>query len=334
METAASSAWTFTTDWRPDLLEKAAGISGTMAASAKQMFTSVQKFIALPDHIQVWPGHGAASACGKALGAVPSSTVGYEKIRNMALQHAHNEKAFIKYLLEDQPEPPKYFSMMKRLNKVDRPLLTEVPTVKKLSLTEFKNALHDGTKVIDARPKDEFAKGFIPGTINIQGNNSFSTWTGWLMTYEEPLILIAPESQLDDLIRKLMRIGIDKIYGYVDGIGEWKKAGGKLLKADIISLHQFEDILKTNHTRVVDLRGYTEYNAGHIKGTENIFVGTLEEELHRLSKDEQVVILCQSGDRATIGYSLLRKHGFNNIRNYAGGMSEWLNKGKPVIIER
>jgi hydroxyacylglutathione hydrolase len=112
---------------RPDLLEKAAGISGTANDGAHQMYASINKFNALADYIQVWPGHGAGSACGKALGAVPSTTVGYEKARNWAFQYANDEPGFVKYLLEDQPEPPKYFAMMKHLNKAVRPLLTEVP---------------------------------------------------------------------------------------------------------------------------------------------------------------------------------------------------------------
>ena len=164
---------------RPDLLEKAAGMTGTMDAGALEMYKSIKKFSDLPDYIQVWPGHGAGSACGKALGAVPSTTVGYEKVRNWAFRFANDEKGFVNFLLEDQPEPPKYFAMMKKLNKVDRPLLTTVPKLKQLSNAEMTEAMSKGVKLIDARVKTEFAKGFIPGSINIQGNNSFATWAGW-----------------------------------------------------------------------------------------------------------------------------------------------------------
>ncbi|MDZ7648528.1 MAG: rhodanese-like domain-containing protein [Cytophagales bacterium] len=176
---------------RPDLLEKAAGFAGTKEAGAKEMYKSINKFNALADYIQVWPGHGAGSACGKALGAVPSTTVGYEKVRNWAFQYPKDENGFVKYLLEDQPEPPKYFAMMKKLNKVDRPLLTEVPKVKNLSKEEFKAAMDKGIKLIDARPKTEFAAGFIPGSLNIQGNNAFATWAGWLVKYDEPFMLVS-----------------------------------------------------------------------------------------------------------------------------------------------
>lgn len=318
---------------RPDLLEKAAGIKGTMDAGAKQMFKSISKFSELPDYVQVWPGHGAGSACGKALGAVPSSTVGYEKVRNWALQYGSDEKGFVKYLLEDQPEPPKYFAMMKKLNKIDRPLLTEVPKLNKLTMVDVKKALDKGIKVIDTRLKDEFAKGFIPGTINIQGNNAFGTWMGWFVSYDEPFILIAEESKLDDLTRKLMRIGLDNIYGYVADVTEWEKTGGKLSTSEVITAEQLENILRTNHTQIVDLRGAAEYKTGHIKGTDNIFIGTLEKHLDEIKKDQQVVIHCQAGDRSSIGYSLLYKHGFKNVKNYSGGIAEWVNKGNPVVTE-
>ncbi|MBL7845742.1 MAG: MBL fold metallo-hydrolase [Cyclobacteriaceae bacterium] len=318
---------------RPDLLEKAAGVMGTKEAGAKEMYKSVQRFNALPDYIQVWPGHGAGSACGKALGAVPSSTVGYEKIRNWAFQYPKDENGFVKYLLEDQPEPPKYFAMMKKLNKVDRPLLTEVPKLKKLSAAEFKTSFDKGVKVIDTRLKTEFAEGFIPGTYNIQGNNSFATWCGWVLNYNEPFILIAEESKLEDLTRKLMRIGLDNIYGYVEGVKVWEELGNKLEKANVISEPELKQIMQSNHTQYVDLRGEAEYKSGHIKGADHVFVGTLEKNLDKVKKDQQVVIFCQAGDRSSIGYSILARNGYKNIKNYSGGMSEWINKGNPVVTE-
>ncbi|MEN9597707.1 MAG: hypothetical protein RL596_18 [Bacteroidota bacterium] len=316
---------------RPDLLEKAAGLKGTQDKGAHQMFNSLKKFNALSDYIQVWPGHGAGSACGKALGAVPSTTVGYEKARNWAFQYENNEDDFVKYLLTDQPEPPKYFAMMKKLNKEDRPLLTGVPKLQKLNNEALKNALKNGIKLIDTRNKIEFARGFIPESINIQGNTSFATWAGWFLTYEEPFILLADETQLDDLTRKLMRIGLDNIYGYIASTTEWEQAGGALNKANVISLAEFKSIHKKNEIQIVDLRGVAEFNSGHIEGADNVFVGTILSNLDNISKDRNVIIHCQSGDRAAIAYSLLIKNGFKNILNYSAGMSEWVNEGNPVI---
>lgn len=316
---------------RPDLLEKAAGMKGTMDAGAHQMYKSIERFSKLPDHLQVWPGHGAGSACGKALGAVPSTTVGYEKIRNWAFRFANDENGFVRFLLEDQPEPPKYFAMMKKLNKVDRPLLTEVPKLKKLSNDELMKAMGKGVKVIDTRLKSEFAQGFIPGSINIQGNNAFATWAGWFLTYDEPFILVADESKHDDLVRKLMRIGLDNVMGYVPSTDEFVKHGGQLEKANIIDINQFKSILQEPNVQVVDLRGATEYKSGHVQGADHVFVGTLPQNLDKISRDKKVVIHCQSGDRATIGYSILAKEGFKNVVNYSASMNEWINLGNPVV---
>lgn len=317
---------------RPDLLEKAAGVMGTADAGAAQMFQSINKFAALPDYIQVWPGHGAGSACGKALGAVPSTTVGYERIRNWALQFGNDKTGFVKYLLEDQPEPPKYFAMMKKLNKVDRPLLTEVPKQKLLSATELKAAMAKGIKIIDARHKVDFAAGFIPGSFNIQGNNSFATWAGWFLKYDEPFIILAPEAQIDDLTRKLMRIGLDNVYGFVPSVSVWTEAGEKLEKAKVVTIEEAKDLMSSSDVQVVDVRGVVEYNAGHIANADNVFVGTLMQNLDKIEKDKKVVIHCQSGDRSAIAYSILAREGFTNVVNYSGGMNEWVSKNEPVIF--
>ena len=315
---------------RPDLLEKAAGISGTSDAGAHQMFKSIDRFSKLPDYIQVWPGHGAGSACGKALGAVPSTTVGYEKIRNWAFRFENDEIGFTRFLLEDQPEPPKYFAMMKQLNKVDRPLLTAVPKLKALSNHEMMEAMGKGIKLIDARNKAEFAKGFIPGSINIQGNNAFATWAGWILNYEEPFMLLADESMLDDLTRKLMRIGLDNIMGYVPSTAEYTDQGGELDTVLDINIDTFKLLLEEPNVQVVDLRNATEFKSGHIKGAEHVFVGTLMNNLDKIIKEKIVVIHCQSGDRATIGYSLLAREGFKNVLNYSASMNEWMALGNAV----
>ena len=313
---------------RPDLLEKAAGLIGTKEAGAKQMFQSLKKFAALPEYVQVWSAHGAGSACGKALGAVHSSTVGYEKIRNWALQYGDDEKGFTEYLLADQPEPPKYFAMMKHLNKVDRPLLIEVPKHPKLSKEQFLPAYEKGIKVIDTRNKTEFAKGFLPGSINIQGNNAFSTWCGWFLNYQEQFILVADDDQMEDLTRKLMRIGLDNIYGYISTPNDLDI---ELQTADVISLEEFKTYLNKENVQILDVRGATEYAAGHIEGAENVFVGTIQDNLDKISKEKQVVIHCQSGNRSAIAYSILVKNGFENIKNFSGGMKEWLETNEKVI---
>lgn len=313
---------------RPDLLEKAAGLVGTQENAAKQMYQSVQRFAKLAPLIQVWPGHGAGSACGKSLGAVPSSTVGYEKIRNWAFKYENNETGFVDYLLAGQPEPPKYFAMMKQLNKVERPLLVEVPKHKQLSVDDFKKAYEDGIKVIDTRNKVDFANGFLPGSINIQHNNSLSTWAGWILNYQEQFILVAEPGEMEEITRKLMRIGLDNIYGFVNSI---ENLGIELQTAEVVGLDTFKAFIEKGNVQIVDVRGLTEYQEGHIENADHIFVGTLQDNLDKINKDKQVIIHCQGGDRAAIAYSILRRNGFDNVKNYSAGMKEWVADGGKTV---
>jgi hydroxyacylglutathione hydrolase len=217
--------------------------------------------------------------------------------------------------------------MMKHLNKVARPLLTEVPQQKKLSAEEVKEAMAKGVKLIDTRNKIDFAAGYVPGSINIQGNNSFATWMGWFVNYEEQFMLVASESQIEDLTRKLMRIGLDNVLGYITDVGN---LGLELQKSDVIGMDEFKTYLDREDTQIIDLRGVAEYNTGHIQGAENVFIGTILQNLDKISKDKQIVIHCQGGDRAAIGHSVLERAGFKNIKNYSAGMNEWVNKGNPV----
>ncbi len=305
---------------RPDLLEKAAGLVGTKEAGAHQMYRSLKKFEALPDYVQVWPAHGAGSACGKALGAVHSTTVGYEKVRNWAFRFDDDEAGFVRALLEDQPEPPKYFAMMKHLNKAKRPLLVEVPKYPKLTGEQFLSAYNHGLKIIDTRSKEAFARGFLPGSIGIQGNNSFSTWAGWFLDHQEQFVLIADEDRMDDLTRKLMRIGLDNVYGYYSDIED---LGLELHKSRTISFEKMQDVVGGEDFQIIDVRGYTEYETGHIEGAEHLFVGTIEQHLDRIDRDRKVVVYCQGGDRSAIAQSILARNGFTNIFNYPGGINEW-----------
>lgn len=315
---------------RPDLLEEAAGFVGTKEIGAKQMFQSLKKFAALPDFVQVWSAHGAGSACGKALGAVHSSTVGYEKIRNWAFQFGDDEQAFVNALLDGQPEPPKYFAMMKQLNKVERPLLMAVPKHPKLSKDEFLAAYKNGMKVIDTRNKVEFAKGFIPGSINIQNNNSFATWMGWFLNYQEQFILVANEADMEDLTRKLMRIGLDNMYGFISDVNQFDF---ELDTVQNLDLEGMRAAIHDEGVQIVDVRGLTEFETAHIDGAHRVFLGTLEENLDQVDRNKEVVVHCQGGDRSSVAFSILRKHGFKNLKNYVGGMNEWKANNNAVVCE-
>jgi hydroxyacylglutathione hydrolase len=319
---------------RPDLLERAAKIEGTMEAGARTLFRSLQKFKQLPDHLQIWPGHGAGSACGKALGAVPQSTLGYERITNWGLAE-EDEGRFVTSVLAGQPEPPKYFAEMKRLNKVGPRVLHGFRRPERLGVDQLARALARGTVVVDTRPADRFAAAHIPGTLNIPLNRSFNTWAGWLIPYDTDFLVITDGSgteSIDHIVRDLAMIGLDQLAGYFDGdvVQQWTASGRETQVVGHVSAGEVERRLAAGEATVVDVRGQAEWDAGHIPGVQNIPVGYLTERLDEIPRDKPVFVHCQSGGRSAIAASVLEANGFDDVSNFSGGFDEWRRSGGEV----
>jgi hydroxyacylglutathione hydrolase len=319
---------------RPDLLEKAAKVVGTMEAGARTLFRSLQRFKRLPDHLQIWPGHGAGSACGKALGAVPQSTLGYERLANWGLQ-VEDESEFVQMVLAGQPEPPKYFAEMKRINKVGPAMLGGFRRPPLQTLGALEAQLDAGALVIDTRPSAAFAAGHVPGTINIPLNKSFNTWAGWLVPYDRDFHLIVDTESVhatDEAVRDLAMIGLDRVAGYFDGevVEEWSGRGRELETVPQISAPELAERLRRGEATVVDVRGQAEWEAGHLPGAPNIPVGFLAERLAELPRERPLVMQCQGGGRSAIAASVLQSLGFDNVVNLAGGYAEWKRQGLPV----
>lgn len=314
---------------RPDLLEKAAGVVGTMETGAKQMFNSLKRFKQLPDYIQLWSGHGAGSACGKALGAIPCSTVGYEKMTNWALQ-IDDEAKFVATLLEGQPEPPKYFAKMKELNKIGAPVLGSGFKPKQLSAQEFDEAKRRGITIVDSRHKDTFAKGHVPGSLNIQDNASFSTWAGWMLSYKEPFMVVAPEKAIMEITNKLIRIGLDNIYGYLPNVEDWVALGGKLEPMHQITVQELSKRMGEEGLSVIDVRATSEYKDGHIAGVKHIHGGYIVNRLDEVPRTGNVILQCATGNRSSVAASALMREGIYNVANLIGGIEAWREAGFPV----
>lgn len=321
---------------RPDLLEKAAKIAGTMEAGARTLFRSVQRFKQLPDFIQIWPGHGAGSACGKALGAVPFSTLGYEKIANWGLRLS-DENEFVEAVLAGQPEPPKYFAEMKRINKEGPRILGGFRRPELLSAAAIDGWLAKGEMVVDTRPAADFAAGHIPGTINIPLTKSFSTWAGWLLPYDRDFRLIVDAGCshcVDEAARDLAMIGLDRAAGYfgIDVIEAWAGSGGQLDVVPQVTPAELARQMNTGDVAVIDVRGQSEWEAGHLPGVPNIPVGYLTDRLNDIPASKPVVVHCQSGARSAIAASVLHANGRRNVVNLTGGFAEWQKQKLPVEV--
>lgn len=304
---------------RPDLLEEAAGMTGTAEPGARRQFNTVERFKQLPDYLQIWPAHGAGSACGKALGAIPSSTLGYEKLFNPAFQFSE-EDAFVKWLLAGQPEAPRYFAQMKKVNKEGPTLLKDLPKAKQLDRTAINDVITTGAFIADLRSREAYAKAHIPGTVSIAERKDFSTFVGWFVDFERPFYFIAPaEDAVDEMIMALRGIGVDNIAGYAlpeviaDGTAKLPEWSADELRAR----------LPQNGLVIIDVRNKTEYLAEHIKGAKHIQLGHLPRHLDEIPRDRTVITQCQSGYRSQIAASLLRTRGFDNVVNLRDGIDKW-----------
>lgn len=314
---------------RPDLLETAAGVIGSAEAGARQLFHSMRRFHELPDYLQVWPAHGAGSACGKGLGAVPSSTVGYEKRFNPALQF-QDEQQFVDYILSDQPETPYYFAVMKRVNKVGPELIRNLPAVSAISPAEIERIAKQYL-VIDPSPSADFASAHVPGTINLP-SDSLVWWSGFLVDYSQPIYLLTDASALPDHLRRLRSIGIDNVGGYFDAQAV-QQAGLRTQWYPSLTAQQLRPRLEGGEATLLDVRALAEFQAGHIANAEHRFLGKLLREMEAIDRSKPVVVQCQGGERSAIAASLLQRAGFD-VTNMVGGLNAWSAAGLPVVGSR
>lgn len=316
---------------RPDLLERAANERGTMDVLARALYHSLQSTRDLPDHLLLWPGHGAGSACGKALGAMPSTTLGYERLANWAFGCA-TEEEFVQHVLAGQPEPPRYFARMKAINR-DGPSPAPARTIPEITLPSLQRALETGAPVIDVRSTAAFAAEHIPGTINIPVGTSFVTWAGSLLPSDRDLVVLADDDdRFQRAVRLLTLIGFDHVAGRGGASlrEAWRANGGRL---ETIARITPEELHDGTQRLVMDVRGTTDWRAGHLPFAQHYFLGELEARARDLPRDTPIAVTCEGGTRSAIAASLLQARGFTNVANVAGGMRACKAAGMPVLSE-
>ena len=314
---------------RPDLLERAAKVTGTMKASARDLFRSLRATSDLPDYLQLWPGHGAGSACGKALGALPSTTLGYERLAGWAFNVA-DEAEFVRQVLADQPEPPRYFAVMKTVNRDGPAPVPPQHALRDLTLVELERALAGDAIVVDVRATADFALGHVPGAINLPLGSSFATWAGSLLAYDRDIVLLADEPRRVDRARHgLLLIGLDRVVATGGrALREaWRAKHGPLQTVRQLGVNQLSE---TSDRRVLDVRRATEWREGHMRNAEHFYLGDLVALSRDLHRDTPIAVHCQGGTRSAIAASLLQAEGFTNVANVAGGIQAWTEAGLPV----
>ncbi len=303
---------------RPDLLERAAHVAGTKEAGAARLFESLRRLKPLPDHLQVWPGHGAGSACGKALGAMPTSTLGYERRTNWAFS-VDVEAAFVTAVLDGQPAPPAYFGRMKQVNRDGPPILGDRAAPTRLDDDAVHTALLEGV-VIDVRPKHDHAAAHLRGTLGIPLIKAFTNWAGWLVPPDQPITLVAAtDDDAREAQRALASIGLDAVSGYVTASAVTGEAVRQARTGDVNDAAA----MRAEGRRIIDLREANEFDAGHIPGAEHHALGTVATTLASLDRSTPLAIHCQAGTRSAIGASVLERMGFSDVIDLSGGYSSY-----------
>jgi hydroxyacylglutathione hydrolase len=319
---------------RPDLLERAANMIGTMEQGAHALWRSLQAFSRHADWLQIWPGHGAGSACGKGISAVPYSTLGYERRFNWAFRVA-DEDAFVAEVLAGQPEPPKYFATMKRFNKAGPRLLGGFAAPPHLGDQALHDLLARGGIVVDTRSPGDYAAAHLPGTLSIPINRSFVTWAGWLLPYDADLHFIlddVTEAQRLELVRQLALIGLDRVAGVfsTDAVQRAATRGAELATVPQITPADLAPHVAAADVHVLDVRSASEWRSGHIQSAMHVSLGELPDRLDEVPTDRPVIVHCQAGTRSVIAASLLQKNG-RRIVNLTGGLDAWQDARLPVV---
>jgi glyoxylase-like metal-dependent hydrolase (beta-lactamase superfamily II)/rhodanese-related sulfurtransferase len=308
---------------RPDL----AGSRGyTSEQMAGMLYDSLHgKLLALDDAVEVWPAHGAGSACGKKISRDRSSTIGMQRKMNYALQPMSRD-AFIQMMTSDLPPAPRYFPMDAEINRRGARPLDEI-SAPALSPRDAYARLQSGAIALDVRESASFGAGHVPGSLNIGLSGQYASWAGTLVASSDALILVAASrEQVDEAVMRLARVGLENVIGYIDGgIAAWAEAGLEVATLEQIDVAELRSRL--GDLAIVDVRRPGEYQSGHVPHAVNVPLSELAQHIDAIDRSKPLAIICQSGYRSSAAASILQRNSFAALYNVTGGTSAWIASG-------
>jgi len=309
------------TDFYPDRAKEVAGL----------LFDSLQRLLALGDQTLIYPAHGAGSVCGSGILDRDFSSIGYERRHNPRLQLARD--AFIEVKTAEHHYYPPYFRRMEQANQGSDPELSALPDVWPIPWANFLNCRNDGRQILDLRNDQSIAGGCLPGAIAIP-LDMLPSFGGWFLNYAQPIILILPDvSCLESAITSLVRIGFDRIDGYLAGGFEtWSVSGEPLSSVPGIDVHDLHDALaQSQRPHLLDVRSIDEFKKGHIEGAQHVYVGEIESNLEAIPRDKPIVTYCATGRRALVAAAALKRLGFSRVSVCWGSMTAWEAARYPIV---
>jgi hydroxyacylglutathione hydrolase len=308
---------------RPDL---AGGRGYTSEQMAGMLYDSLhEKILELDDAVEVWPAHGAGSACGKNISKERSSTIGVQRKTNYALQ-AMPREAFVEMMVADLPPPPRYFPMDAEINRRGARPLKEI-VAQPLEPADVRERVDRGAVVLDVRDAATFGVTHVPGSINIGLDGQYASWAGTLLSERDELIVVAPDQEsAEEAVMRLARVGLENVSGYLrGGVEAWIAAG--LPPASVRQLSVGELQKRLPELNVIDVRRHTEFASARVPRARNFPLADLRETIATLDPSKPVAVICAGGYRSSIAASLLLREGFRDLRNVSGGTQAWVAAG-------
>ncbi|MCI0347120.1 MAG: MBL fold metallo-hydrolase, partial [Chloroflexi bacterium] len=290
-------------------------------------FRTLRRLAELPDATRILPTHGAGSFCsaGPVLGR-RVTTIGAERFANPAFA-APSLADFETVALGSLGRFPDYYAQMAPLNRAGVPVVGRLPSLRPLSADEVADAVGAGARIIDARPRDAFAAAHIPGSLNIELTSPLAAYVGWLLAFDSPIVLVADSpADLEEAALQLFRIGWSAIRGALTGgVDAWAESGREVRAYSTLGIDELRDELRAGEQpRVLDVRQPVEWRDGLVPGSETIFVADLPEHLAALGPDDELTVVCKSGQRSAIAASILDGAGIPVRLVAAGGAPNWV----------
>ncbi|HEX5024638.1 MAG TPA: MBL fold metallo-hydrolase [Agriterribacter sp.] len=323
---------------RPDLAQKVkAELTSNMLAG--HLFDSLRnKIMTLPDDVIVYPAHGAGSACGKNMSKETTDTLGHQKQTNYALRQGMSKEDFIKQLTEGLTEPPAYFPLNVMMNIQGYESIDKVMARGQhaLSPEAFETAANEtGALILDTREAQEFAKGFIPNSINIGIDGNFAPWVGAMIPdIEQQLLLVTDEGREEEVIIRLARVGYDYTIGYLKGgFSAWMDAGKEIDVIRSITADELAEIEQKEKVNVLDVRKKSEFESEHLLSAMNMPLDYINESMPQLNKNKTYYVYCAGGYRSMIFNSILRARGYDKLVDLKGGFKAIKNSGNFKVSD-
>ncbi|MGC9434880.1 MAG: MBL fold metallo-hydrolase [Methanomicrobiales archaeon] len=312
---------------RPDLFP------GRARELATSLYSSLHdEIMELPDMCMVYPAHGAGSLCGKAIGAMRWSTIGYERRYNEPLQ-VTDTGTFITSLTVDMPPAPDHFGRCTEINRQGPALIRDLPSPDALRPGEFQRvAEEESTIVVDTRSYTAFGGMHIPGSYNLDSAGNVSTFAGWVLPPDRDMLLVcADPTEVPYTVTRLHRVGLDRVRGYLrGGMHAWNRGGYPAGHLPQLSAEEVNERVTGGQVTVLDVRTPDEYAGGHVPGAVNILAMDVRTRYAELDRHSPYILMCGSGIRASLAGSILLQHGFDHLYNAAGGMAAYRAAGFPI----